>query len=331
MNAGPTRTLFAAIGVTMMFFFSAGHAATPENQMPGTRANLAAPTLGGTQFWRDEFVHAGWRIQQNVYTKHFRLLDPRDTRHAWGTFEDAKAEFDRIKRQRNIKPRSDELVILVHGIARSTGTFSGLENRLRAAGYDVVAVSYPSTRDTIDAHAEGLARLLDRLEGTKTVHFVTHSMGGLVVRHLLAADGPWKDKVKASGVVMIAPPNQGSAVARSLEDFPPYEFLYGISGQQLVPDVVAAMPAPKVPFIVIAGGKSDGKGFSPLLTGDDDGTVTVAETRLAGAAEHHVVPAIHATVSNHARTAEIVLRHLKTHATTEQNRSNEQSHGGKSE
>lgn len=294
----------------------------------GGMPNIAAPTLGGKQLWRDTFVHAGWRIQQSVLTKHHRLLDPRDTRRAWGTFKSTRRAFDAIRKQQRIKPPSKQLVLLVHGIARSTGTFSELKTRLQAAGYDTAAVSYPSTRDDIEAHAGGLERLLDRLEGTETVHFVTHSMGGLVVRHLLAANGRWTSKMTVGRIVMIAPPNQGSAVARAIQQFPPYALLYGASGQQLVPAVVAAMPVPSNPFIVIAGGTGDGKGFNPFLSGNNDGTLAVRETRLAGAARHHIVPAIHAKISNHRQTARIVLDELKTHAKAPKSGSNDHVFGG---
>ena len=44
------------------------------------------PTLGGKVFWGDNFIYAGWRIQENVVTGHHRLLDPDDVRQAWGTY-----------------------------------------------------------------------------------------------------------------------------------------------------------------------------------------------------------------------------------------------------
>jgi pimeloyl-ACP methyl ester carboxylesterase len=166
---------------------------------------------------------------------------------------------------------------------RSGGTFGALEEALIKRGYDAVAISYPSSRDTIENHAAGLAALLDRQEGSDTVSFVTHSMGGLVVRHLLARDDTWQDRIKGQGVVMIAPPNQGSAIARTLKDLGPYHLIYGESGQELTPAEVALVPPLAHDFAIIAGGKGDDRGYDPLLSGDDDGTVTVAETRLDGA------------------------------------------------
>ncbi|MCG8509522.1 MAG: hypothetical protein MI741_09875 [Rhodospirillales bacterium] len=283
---------------------------SPEAEAQG-HSNLEMPTLGGKQVWRDVYVHARWRIQQNVLTGHHRLLDPADRRHAWGGFEETLRRFQTIRAEKGIGPRSRHLVMLVHGIGPVLDPFAETRKRLLADGFDVVGVSYPSTRGTIQSHARGLSRVLDRLEGTETVSFVTHSMGGLVVRHLLAGDASWKEKLKVGHLVMIAPPNRGAAIARFLRDFPPYEFLYGEAGQQLIPAAVQKVPRPAVPFIVIAGGRGDGRGFNPFLEGDDDGTVSVAETLLPGADAHYVVPAIHSTVAGHPEALRITLSFLQ--------------------
>ncbi len=273
--------------------------------------NLPAPTLGGTQFWRDSHVFAGWRIQENVLTRHSRLLGPEDTRRAWGTYAQVKERLDDLKQIENIQPPSKHLVLLVHGILRSTGTFSALENALIEAGFDAVAISYPSSQGTIEEHAEGLARLLDRQEGSETVSFVTHSMGGLVLRHLLSRDAPWTRRISVRRIVLIAPPNQGSAVARLLKDIPAYRWIYGAAGQQLTPAEVSKIPLIQHPFAIVAGGTGDGEGFNPLLPGDDDGTVALAETRLEGALDFLVVPEIHAVISNHRDTIRATINFLK--------------------
>ncbi len=272
--------------------------------------NLQTPTMGGTQLWRDAHVFAGWRIQENVLTGHFRLLDTEDIRRAWGSYAQCKERLGDLKRIEDIQVPGKHLVLLVHGILRSTGTFSALEKALIGAGYDAVAISYPSSRGTIEEHAEGLARLLDRQEGTETVSFVTHSMGGLVVRHLLARDGEWKRRIEVHRIVLIAPPNRGSAIARLLKDVPAYRLIYGKAGQQLTPAEVSRAPGLEHPFAIIAGGKGDGIGFNPLLPGDDDGTVGLAETRLEGAADFLVVPEIHALISNHQETIRATINFL---------------------
>jgi pimeloyl-ACP methyl ester carboxylesterase len=272
--------------------------------------NLTTPTLGGKQLWRDSHVYAGWRIQENLLTGHFRLLDTGDTRRAWGTYAQCQAQLQQAKESEALRPTGRHLVLLVHGIMRSGGTFGALEEALNERGYDAGAISYPSSRDTIENHAAGLAALLDRQEDSDTVSFVTHSMGGLVVRHLLARDDAWQDHIKVQGVVMIAPPNQGSAIARTLKDLGPYRLIYGESGQELTPAEVALVPPLAHDFAIIAGGKGDGQGYNPLLSGDDDGTVTVAETRLDGAKNFLIVREIHGLISGHQATIQATVNFL---------------------
>ena len=280
-------------------------------ESPQALPNIAMPTLGGKQFWADAYVYAGWRIQHNIYTDHYRLLDPENVRRAWGEYIACKDVFDDIRLKKKIAPSSDHLVLLVHGIARSTGTFSVMQQALFEVGYDAVAISYPSTRATIEAHAEVLERILNNLEETTTVSFVTHSMGGLVVRQLLSTQSAWQERIKVNRVVQIAPPNQGSAVARWLEDIHLYKLLYGEAGLQLTPNGVSRLPTFQHPFGIIAGGKGNADGYNPLLAGDDDGTVRVQETVLDGATDFITVPEIHALISNSPLTIKSTISFLK--------------------
>ncbi len=272
--------------------------------------NLSAPTMGGKQLWRDAHVYGGWRIQENVLSGHFRLLDSADTRRAWGTYGQCKSRLEEAKESGSIQPPGRHLVLLVHGILRSGGTFDALEEALIERGYDAVAISYPSSRGSIEGHAAGLAELMDRQVGTDTVSFVTHSMGGLVVRHLLAGDGAWKSRIDINRVVMIAPPNQGSAIARLLEDLAPYRLIYGEAGQELTPAEVSRIPSLDHSFAIIAGGKGDDRGFNPYLVGDDDGTVSIAEAQLDGAEDFLVIPEIHALISNHRITVRATVNFI---------------------
>lgn len=273
--------------------------------------NINAPTLGGKQFWRDTYLHAGWRIQENVLTGHSRLLDPENVRHAWGDYSDARTAFEKIRVEQGIKPTSSHLIMLVHGILPGINPFVDMQQTLRDQGFDATMISYPSTQDTIEKHADTLALLLRNLEGTKTISFVTHSMGGLVVRHLLGTKRAWQQNIEVDRVVMVAPPNQGSAIARALKDNAAYKFVYGVSGQQLTPEAAQSVPALDVPFIIIAGGRSDSAGYNPLLDGDNDGTVTVKETYLNNAENTYVVQDLHTAIGDNPRTISITLDYLK--------------------
>ena len=275
------------------------------------RLNLPVGTLGGKQFWADEFVHAGWRIQHNVYTDHYRLLDPEDERLAWGSYEACRTVFEAHRVQRKVRPRSDELVVLLHGLFRSKDSLRKLHKALEAEGYEVATISYPSTRASIRDHADQLERVLDALEGTRRVSFVTHSLGGIVAREVLARDSDWRKRIEIGRLVMLGTPNQGSVVAEVLRDWLPYQIVAGKSGQELTLISVAGVPPPACSFGIIAGGTGDGRGLNPLLPGDNDGTVLVADTRLEGAEDFLLVPYAHSWLMNETVVIEATVRFLK--------------------
>ena len=269
--------------------------------------NLAAPTLGGNQVWADEYARHGWRIQQNIVTGHYRLLDGRNFRRAWGSFDHCRAALDRLRPD---NPTAGHTVLLLHGIAPRPWTFWALKRALTDAGYNVIAISYPSTRQPLAAHADQLERLLDGFHDTTDISFVTHSMGALVLRELLARPSAWRGRLRTQRSVMIAPPNRGSAIARLLRDYALFEWIYGPAGQQLTPKAAGRRPGLQGRFAIIAGGDGD-EGYNPLLAGDDDGTVAVTETRLEGAEDFLIVDALHASLSNHAGVVGAVLNYLE--------------------
>jgi len=302
------RDLIAALLAATMVFGAVRAVNAAENGLP----NLEMPTRGGRLVWKDHYVHAGWRIQENTLTGHHRLLDPDNVRMAWGSYTECKAEFDRLRRRLSIHPASRHLVVFIHGILGSAREFIKQREAARAAGFDAVALSYPSTRRRIQDHAHGIAVVIERLEGTDTISFVTYSMGGIVLRNLMARNDPWRRTLKLGRAVMIAPPNQGAAAARMVKSNGLYRYVFGETGQQLVPAEVFDMPGlAAVPFAVIAGGKGDGEGFNPVLPGDDDGAVRVAETRLAGSRAHLIVPALHQRITDNPETVRATVNFLR--------------------
>lgn len=276
--------------------------------------NIPLPTLGGRQFWGDVVHFRGWRIQQNVFTGHYRLLDPRDVRRAWGTRSQCTAELERIKHQLRLPPLSGQAVILAHGIIRSSKSFTQMKSRLEEAGYLVVPFDYPSTRVTIPQAAGYLQQVIDSLSGVSDIHFVVHSMGGLVVRAYLGRTAEHPDP-RLRRMVMIGVPNRGARLANILRDQPLYKTVFGPSGQQLVEDpagVIAQLPTPPLEFAVVAGSRGDPAGYNPLLPGDDDAVVSVEATRLPGAADFLAVHGIHSFLPSHPVVIEAALRFLST-------------------
>ena len=188
-----------------------------------------------------------------------------------------------------------ECVILLHGLARTSHSMAPLEETLRAKGYWVANIDYPSRDQPIESLApEAVGRGLEACRScqAKVIHFVTHSMGGILVRYYLA-----RHTVPELGrVVMLAPPNQGSEVVDRFSKMPGYETVNGPAGYQLgtAPDSVPNSLGPVTyPVGVIAGTESVNLLLSSALPDPDDGKVSVERTRVEGMADFITVEASH--------------------------------------
>ena len=111
---------------------------------------------------------------------------------------------------------------------------------------------------------------------------------------------------------MLAPPSQGSELAAALADWQFFHLIGGPSAGQLADGETFAAPPGDVAVGVIAGGRGDGEGFNPLLSGDNDGIVTVAEARLEGAVDFLVVPAVHTLIAGDPETISATLAFIET-------------------
>ena len=142
--------------------------------------------------------------------------------------------------------------------------------------------------------------------------FVTHSMGGLVVRELLSRENPWQGSAELGRLVMLGPPNRGSAVAEALEDVPIYRLLTGEAGRDLTPRQLRDLPDPPCPFAIIAGGTGTRRGLNPGLPGDNDGLVLVENTRLDSPHTFLRIPVWHTLLMQDPRAMDATLRFLRT-------------------
>ena len=276
-------------------------------------------TLGGNQFWADKLFFHRWRIQQNALTGHCRLLDAGNVRHASGSFEECRAALERIREERKLPPMQGRAVIVLHGLGACHAIMSGLAKHLEKDGeFQVFNVNYPSTLGTIHDHAQSLAGIIEHLDGIEEINFVAHSLGNIVVRHYLAdqtdeARGRRPDP-RIKRMVMIGPPNHGSELATSLSSGKLARTVLGKPVEQLGPHWVweeRDLAIPQFEFGIIAGGRGSGRGFNPWLSGDDDGILTVASTRLAGAADFAVVPDVHALLPFDSKVRDYALRFLR--------------------
>ena len=284
-------------------------------KLPG----IPSPTLGGSQFWSDQHFFHQWRIQRRANSDEYRLLDSREWQHANGSFEDCLAKLDQIKRERNLAPMQGTAVVLLHGLAAPRWTMGLLGRHLhKQAGYEVFNVEYASTRCSVDDHARSLANVIKSLQGINQINLIGHSMGNVVIRRYLGgnleAPNGWRPDPRVNRIVMIAPPNHGSRTATKWSDKSLFKSLFGRSGRQLGlawEDVEENLATPNTEFGIIAGGWGNDKGFSLKLPGDDDGRITVATTRLVGATDFVVVPALHEFIANDPRVFDYTLRFLQ--------------------
>ena len=303
----PVRSLLLPLTLVSALALALGCAAGGHDEP--APPNIVLPTLGGKQLWSDVAWRDGWRIQENALTGHHRLLDPRDLRRKWGSYAACREALDGA-----VEPEGrSHLVVLLHGLGRSRSSMRRLGRALEREGYSVARVSYASTRRSIEEHADRLTRLLDGLEGVESVSFVTHSLGGMVVREALGrepAASDWRARMEVRGLCMIGPPSTGSTLALRLGVLPPVRWLLGPSLDDLTPSGAADVPAPPCRAAIIAGGSPSARGYDPLVPGDDDGVVGVDEARLEGVDDFLRVRGLHTFLMDRPAVVEAVARFL---------------------
>ncbi len=214
-----------------------------------------------------------------------------------------------------------EAVILLHGLARTKRSLSKMEHALTTEGYHVINVNYPSRKLTIqtlaETHITQAITECDRL-AIKRIHFVTHSMGGILLRHYLSTH----QLENLGRVVMLSPPNCGSEVVDILSGFPGFYALNGPAGQQLgtgdssLPNQLGAVD---YPVGIITGNKSINWILSMMIPGDNDGKVSVERAKLSGMSDFLVLPLSHPFIMRSANTIQQTthfMRHEKFDCTT---------------
>lgn len=207
----------------------------------------------------------------------------------------------------------DAHVVLLHGLHQSSGSMEEMEQRLMGHGYNVVNVDYPSTDHTIEYLASvTLHDILEPLteQSPSKIHFVTHSMGGIIVRYYLK-----HHTLKNLGrVVMISPPNQGSELVDLLKDQSVLKRIYGPAAAQLSLEegsLIQRLGPVDFDLGVIAGNRSFNPLYSALLPGPDDGVVTVESVKIQGMNDFIILPQTHAFIMKSENTIAQVIYFLE--------------------
>jgi pimeloyl-ACP methyl ester carboxylesterase len=204
-----------------------------------------------------------------------------------------------------------DTVILVHGLGRTPASMLVLQSRLAGEGYRVVNFGYPSRSESLEALTDSLGRAVHECcsKADRRVHFVTHSMGGVLVRSYLAE----RPEPFGGRVVMLSPPSQGSEIVDAYADSPLLRSMLGPSGVRLGTDssgIASELGPVDFSLGIITGDRSINPIGSWLIPGPDDGKVSVTRARLEGAADFMVVHATHTFIMNRSDVAEQVAHFL---------------------
>ncbi|MBA6295681.1 alpha/beta fold hydrolase [Colwellia sp. MB02u-9] len=212
--------------------------------------------------------------------------------------------------QNNIQSATKEYVILLHGLARSAHSMDKMAQRLTEQGYQVLNIDYPSRAYSIEQLAE--QTISDALAQCHNmpVSFVTHSMGGILVRQFLS-----HHSIKnLNKVVMLGPPNKGTEIVDKLGNLPGFHLVNGDAGMQLG---TGALSVPnqlgKANFDVgiIAGTQSINLLLSTLIPDADDGKVSVESTKIDGMNDHIEIPTSHVFMMRNDAVIAQVISYLK--------------------
>jgi pimeloyl-ACP methyl ester carboxylesterase len=203
-----------------------------------------------------------------------------------------------------------ETVVLLHGLGRSEASMWLLASRIEAAGFNVVRIGY----DSLGEPPEGiLATVRQKIDACckaspQPVHFVGHSLGGLIIRAYLA-----ENEVRTPGrAVLIATPNAGTPLVDAYRDSW-WMDLAGPTAKSLGTDPDSfpnSLPAPDYPVGVIAGVR-DAR-FVDLIPGQDDGLVPLESTKVAGMVDFIMVESNHVWMRYSQEVARQTIAFLRT-------------------
>jgi alpha-beta hydrolase superfamily lysophospholipase len=205
-----------------------------------------------------------------------------------------------------------DCVVLLHGLGRGPGSMRRIERHLNEAGYVTWNEGYPSRSAPIEELAEryvGAALADCRARGSTRTHFVTHSLGGILVRQYLQMHAI----PELGRIVMLSPPNGGSEVAEHLRDYALYRWAMGPAASELgtgADGIARRLGALSAECGVITGRASLDPWFASWLSKPNDGKVSVASAQLDGMRDFLVVPRAHAFIMRDADVISEVLKFL---------------------
>ncbi|MES2980708.1 MAG: alpha/beta hydrolase [Verrucomicrobiota bacterium] len=208
---------------------------------------------------------------------------------------------------------AEDGVVLLHGLCRSAASMNQMEKFIRSSGYVVLNVDYKTRESSI---AEIADQVIPEALGNpifkdcKRIHFVTHSLGGIIVRSYFSRN----PSDKLGRVVMLAPPNQGSEVVDRLKGWSLFKLVNGPAGTELGTDATAT-PVALGPVTfevgVIAGDRSINWINSSMIKGSDDGKVSTERSKVSGMKDYRVVHVSHPYIMKNKAVMQATLNFLE--------------------
>ena len=220
-----------------------------------------------------------------------------------------RAEIESCRQEFEDMTDSLKTVVLVHGFFRSEKDMRYLAGKLKERDYRVFAPTLPAIFGSVRECSDLLTKMIDdNVLGEGVVHFVGHSMGGLVIRDYLS-----RRIVKKLGrVVMMGTPNGGSPYANLLLKFPFSRRFLKALPDIAIPglDIAAPLNDPSPEIGIIIGETGFLRKY--LIPGDHDGLVGAASVRKITASDEMRVPFCHERIHWRPHTAEAVISFLET-------------------
>lgn len=210
--------------------------------------------------------------------------------------------------------QANECVVLLHGLMRGAMSMNKMQSGLDEVGFLTANIEYPSRDHNIEELAqiavpEGLAACREHA-GVERIHFVTHSLGGILLRQYLSTN----EIPDLGRVVMMGPPNQGSIAADEMVNVPGFDWINGPAGRQLgkgEDSIPLKLGPADFELGVIAGNRTIDPITSAVLSNPDDGRVSVEDTKLDGMTDFVVVEHSHAFMMRMRRPIELAIAFLQ--------------------
>ena len=202
-------------------------------------------------------------------------------------------------------------MVLLHGLGRGWHAMEPLARALGQEGFSTLNIPYPSTRLPIPDLAERIRQQVAKFADDRPVHFVTHSLAGIIARALVTSTMSWK----IGRIVMLAPPNGGSEIVDWSGRHPLLGRLLGPAGRSHgthgLPTSLP-QPPPDTEIAVIMGSRASIPVFRPLLEDRNDGIVSVSRGKIANLRHFAVIDADHTFIPLHPDALALTVSFLKS-------------------